>query len=98
MGIDGSYSSPGYNFKKDLDPNYAVYAKVSVPIFEWGKRKSEKRASSFRVGMAEDNLNKVMDQVELEIGVARKPVTSYGQGSLSEVHWRKAEENESEKQ
>lgn len=46
--------------------------KSQYPIFEWGKRKSEKRASSFRVGMAEDNLNKVMDQVELEIGVARK--------------------------
>ena len=26
VGIDGSYSSPGYNFKKALDPNYAVYA------------------------------------------------------------------------
>ena len=36
VGVEGSYSSPGYNFKKDLDPNYAVYAKVSVPIFEWG--------------------------------------------------------------
>lgn len=30
VGVEGSYSSPGYNFKKDLDPNYAVYAKVSV--------------------------------------------------------------------
>ena len=62
VGIDGSYSSPGYNFKKDLDPNYAVYAKVSVPIFEWGKRKSEKRASSFRVGMAEDNEAKAIER------------------------------------
>lgn len=42
VGIDGSYSSPGYNFKKDLDPNYAVYAKVSVPIFEWGKREKQR--------------------------------------------------------
>ena len=32
VGIDGSYSSPGYDFKSDLDPNYAVYAKLSVPI------------------------------------------------------------------
>ena len=24
IGIDGSYSSPGYNFRADLDPNYAV--------------------------------------------------------------------------
>lgn len=39
VGIDGSYSSPGYDFKSDLDPNYAVYAKLSVPIFEWRKRR-----------------------------------------------------------
>ena len=95
VGVDGSYSSPGYNFKKDLDPNYAVYAKVSVPIFEWGKRRSEKRASSFRVGMAEDNLNKVVDQVELEIGVARKSLSqAIERVRLSESSLAKAEENE----
>ena len=80
VGIDGSYSSPGYNFKKDLDPNYAVYAKVSVPIFEWGKRKSEKRASSFRIGMAEDNLNKVMDQEN-----EAKAIERYNEGKVSVV-------------
>ena len=37
IGVDGSYSSPGYNFKSDLDPNYAIYAKLSIPLFEWGK-------------------------------------------------------------
>lgn len=95
VGVEGSYSSPGYNFKKDLDPNYAVYAKVSVPIFEWGKRKSEKRASSFRVGMAEDNLNKVMDQVELEVGIARKALAqAVERVHLSESSLAKAEENE----
>lgn len=95
IGVDGSYSSPGYNFKKDLEPNYAVYAKVSVPIFEWGKRRSEKRASSFRVGMAEDNLNKVTDQVELEVGVARKAlVQAIERVHLSESSLTKAEENE----
>lgn len=36
VGIEGSYSSPGYNFKSDLDPNYAVYAKLSVPILNGG--------------------------------------------------------------
>lgn len=95
VGVEGSYSSPGYNFKKDLDPNYAVYAKVSVPIFEWGKRKSEKRASSFRVGMAEDNLNKVMDQVDLEVSVARKALAqALERVHLSESSLAKAEENE----
>ncbi|WP_077153854.1 TolC family protein [Bacteroides bouchesdurhonensis] len=95
VGIDGSYSSPGYNFKKDLDPNYAVYAKVSVPIFEWGKRRSEKRVSSLRIGMAEDNLNKVSDQVELEVGVARKALSqAIERVRLSESSLAKAEENE----
>ena len=95
VGIDGSYSSPGYNFKKDLDPNYAVYAKVSVPIFEWGKRRSEKRASSLRIGIAEDNLNKVTDQVELEVGVARKALLqAIERVHLSESSLAKAKENE----
>lgn len=95
IGVDGSYSSPGYNFRKDLDPNYAIYAKVSIPIFEWGKRRSEKRASSLRVGMAEDNLNKVIDQVELEVGVARKALAqAIERVHLSESSLTKAEENE----
>ena len=94
-GVEGSYSSPGYNFKKDLDPNYAVYAKVSVPIFEWGKRRSEKRVSSFRIGMAEDNLNKVVDRVELEVSVARKALSqAIERVRLSESSLAKAEENE----
>lgn len=95
VGVEGSYSSPGYNFKKDLDPNYAVYAKVSVPIFEWGKRRSEKRVSSFRIGMAEDNLNKVVDRVELEVSVARKALLqAIERVRLSESSLAKAEENE----
>lgn len=95
VGVEGSYSSPGYNFKKDLDPNYAVYAKVSVPIFEWGKRRSEKRVSSFRIGMAEDNLNKVVDRVELEVSVARKVLSqAIERVRLSESSLAKAEENE----
>lgn len=95
VGVEGSYSSPGYNFKKDLDPNYAVYAKVSVPIFEWGKRRSEKRVSSFRIGMAEDYLNKVVDRVELEVSVARKALSqAIERVRLSESSLAKAEENE----
>ena len=95
VGVEGSYSSPGYNFKKDLDPNSAVYAKVSVPIFEWGKRRSEKRVSSFRIGMAEDNLNKVVDRVELEVSVARKALSqAIERVRLSESSLAKAEENE----
>ena len=72
IGVDGSYSAPGYDFRSDLDPNYAIYAKVSVPLFEWGKRRDEKRASSFKVGMATDYLNQVTDQVRLTEGSLSK--------------------------
>ena len=71
IGVDGSYSSPGYDFKTDLDPNYAIYARLSVPIFEWGKRRNEKRSSAWKVGMANDYLNKVTDDVNLEVQTAR---------------------------
>lgn len=66
-----------------------------MPIFEWGKRKSEKRAASFQVGMAEDNLNKIVDQVELEISVARKALLrAIERVRLSGSSLAKAEENE----
>lgn len=67
IGADGSYSSPGYNFNPDLDPNYAIYAKISVPLFEWGKRKKEKKASEYRIGIAKDNFSKVTDNIALEV-------------------------------
>lgn len=95
VGIDGSYSSPGYNFHKDMDPNYAVYAKVSVPIFEWGKRQNEKRASSFKIDMATDNLNKVTDGINLEIETARNSLRqALEQVELTSSSLHKARENE----
>lgn len=95
VGVDGSYSSPGYNFRTDMDPNYAVYVKVSVPLFEWGKRKNEKRASSFKVDMATDNLNKVTDGVNLEIRTARNSLRqAMEQAELTRNSLDKARENE----
>ena len=95
VGIDGSYSSPGYNFRTDMDPNYAVYAKLSVPIFEWGKRRNEKRSSSWQVGMANDNLSKVTDHVNLEVQTAKTSLLqSIQQVSLTGNSLEKAYENE----
>lgn len=95
VGIDGSYSSPGYNFDSDLDPNYAVYAKLSVPIFEWGKRKNDKRASRYRIDMAKQNYSKVNDNVNLEVNSA---YYSYSQAAkrvaLTQSSLAKAKENE----
>ena len=95
VGIEGSYSSPGYNFKSDLDPNYAVYAKLSVPIFEWGKRRNEKQASSFQVGAATDNLHQVSDHVNLEVQTARVSLSqAMEQVQLTGNSLDKARENE----
>lgn len=70
VGASGMYSTPGYNFKSDLDANYAVYAKLSIPVFEWGKRKSDKRASKQRIEMAKDNYSKQKDMLTLEVKTA----------------------------
>lgn len=95
VGVEGSYSSPGYDFHSDMDPNYAVYAKVSVPILEWGKRKHEKRAASFKVDMAAENLNKVTDGVNLEIEMARNSLKqAIRQVELAKNSLDKARENE----
>ena len=88
-------ASPGYNFKSDLDPNYAVYAKLSVPLFEWGKRRNEKRASKLRIGMANDNLNRVQDDIRLEVQTARVSlIQALERVRLSESSLEKAKENE----
>ena len=95
IGADGSYSSPGYNFHKDLDPNYAVYAKVSVPIFEWGKRKNEKRISKQKIAMAEDAMYKTTDNIQLAIEQARIALSqAIERAKLAEASLAKANENE----
>lgn len=95
VDIEGSYSSPGYNFKSDLDPNYAVYAKLSVPIFEWGKRRNEKRAASFQIGAATDNLHQVSDHVNLEVQTARVSLSqAMEQVQLTRNSLEKARKNE----
>ena len=95
VGVDGSYSSPGYNFRTDMDPNYVAYAKVSIPVFEWGKRRSEKRASRGQVGMASDQLNRVKDNVALEVQTARlNLLQALEQVKLTGNSLEKAKENE----
>lgn len=95
VGIDGNYSSPGYNFKTDMDFNYAAYAKLSVPLFEWGKRRSDKRASAEQIGIASDRLNQTTDEVNLEIKTAKIALEqALEQVTLTENSLEKAEENE----
>ena len=50
-------------------------------LFEWGKRRDEKRAASLQIGIATDNLHLVSDHVNLEVETARvsfpKPWSKY---------------------
>ena len=92
-GLDGSYSSPGYNFDPDL--NYGAYLKLSIPIFEWGKRRSEKRMSSQKIGIATDYLNKTVDGVNLEVETAKVALMQGIESvRLSENSLEKASDNE----
>ncbi len=96
FGAEGSYSSPGFNFRRDIDPNYAFYAKLSVPIFDWGRRRSDKRANKYKVGIAQDNLNRIIDEVELQVQSAKiNLMQSTERVKLTESSLEKAEENES---
>lgn len=94
VGMDGSYSSPSYNIKDNLNPDYAIYAKLSVPIFEWGKRRNTREAGKYAIEMATENHNKVTDNVRLEVETA---YYNYSQAikkvSLTENSLSKAEES-----
>lgn len=95
FGVDGVYSAPGYNFRPDMNLNYAVYAKLNVPIFEWGKRKHVKRASEHNVNTAEYQREKVEDEIVLNLKSAYFAYEqAVGQVLLTENSLEKARENE----
>ncbi|MGM9795882.1 MAG: TolC family protein [Candidatus Aphodosoma sp.] len=95
VGIDGTYSSPGYNFKSDMDFNYAVYATLSVPISEWGRVRNEAKATKIKSEIAMDNYNKVKDEVNLDIEAARNSLNqTIEQTELARISLQKALENE----
>ena len=95
IGVDGSYSSPGYDFRADLDPNYAIYAKLSVPIFEWGKRRRTKNMGRYQVDIARERRIQVGDGLRLEVETAQcNYAQAVEQVRLTESSLRKAAESE----
>lgn len=70
VGVEGSYASPGYDLHAGPDPNYAVFAKLNVPIFEWGKGRSTRKAGEYRESMAMQRHSKLSDDIMLEIETA----------------------------
>lgn len=71
FAANGGYFAPGYDFRPDLSPNYTLYAQLSVPIFQGGKRRRERRAAEYRIGMASDALHRVETDLDLETRTAR---------------------------
>ncbi len=71
VGADGSYSSPGYNFKKDMNLNGSVYAKLSVPIWTGGKRKNDVSAAKEEYYAFINDYDKISDQIELDTKTAQ---------------------------
>lgn len=67
VGIDGSFSSPGYDFRPDMDSNYTIYATVHMPIFVGGKRSTTKAVGKYNIAKAEDFRQKTEDDIRLEI-------------------------------
>lgn len=96
IGVDGSYSAPGYDLKKDLDWNGSVYAKLSIPIWSGGKRGSESRAEKQKHLAAQYGYQKVEDAVNLETKTA---IANYNEAwnriNLTDKSLQKAIENES---
>ena len=71
VGANAGYYAPGYDFEPGLSPNYTVYAQLSVPIFNGGKRQRERSAAQHRIGMALDDLHGVETDLDLERRTAR---------------------------
>lgn len=95
VGAEGTMMSPGYDFTPGLSPNLSVYAKVSVPIFEGGKKRREKRAAEYSVKAADDRRAGVETRAELELRKAQVALEqSLEQVTLSEASLHKAVENE----
>lgn len=92
---NGGYYAPGYDFRPDLSPNYAVYARLSVPLFDGMKHARQHKADRIRTEMAEDNRDKVQTDVELEVETA---LTSLDKATrrmeLSRASLEKARSNE----
>lgn len=95
LGAEGNYSSPGYDFNNDLDPNYAIQLKLKIPIFEWNKRKHEKKSYQLKEDIAKAQFQKVKDNISLEIEAAYSNyLQSIEQVNLNKNSLEKAEENE----
>lgn len=95
FGANGGYFAPGYDFRPDLSPNWTLYAQLSVPIFQGGRRHRERRAAESRIGMACDALHRVETQLDLATRTARTALREARERvALADSSLAKAYENE----
>lgn len=95
LAANGGYFAPGYDFRPDLSPNWTLSAQLSVPIFQGGKRRRERRAAEYRIGMAADALHRAETQLDLETRTARTALDEAQERvALAASSLAKAHENE----
>lgn len=95
VGMQGSYTSPGYDFREDPDPNYQVYTRLSIPLHEWGKRRNTRSAADYNILVARETHSKTLDNIRLEIQTAHHAYTrAVEQVALTGNSLAKARESE----
>jgi len=67
VGVSGLYGAPSYDLQTSPDFNYGAFARLNVPLFYWGKKRKEVRASEIQTEVATLNLERTMDFVSLEV-------------------------------
>jgi len=95
IGISGNFSSPGYDFRAAPDPNYCIYATLSIPIFEWGKKGNTHRMGKHATALAEEQMKSTTDKLRLEAETAQCDYArACEQVKLTASSLQKAKENQ----
>lgn len=63
----GVFETPGYDLRRGPNPDGGVYAKLTVPVLEWGKARKVRRSSEALVSEAEASLEETADMIALEV-------------------------------
>jgi outer membrane protein TolC len=94
-GISGSYGSPAYDFNPDLDPNMGAFVQVHIPLYEWGKRRKERKANQLKIEMANEQLLQQEENISLQQAQAQLTINQCIKSlELAKSSLEKAEQNQ----
>lgn len=94
-GISGSYGSPAYDFNPDLDPNMGAFVQVHIPLYEWGKRRKERKANQLKIEMANEQLLQQEENISLQQSQAQLTINQCIKSlKLAKSSLEKAEQNQ----